>query len=435
MAENAAAKKGGKSGWLKAGVLGVLGLGGGAVGTYATAVVDRVVKPNKPVANFAVAADGLSVTCQNRATGESGWWDFGDGTPLEPFAPDQPAVAHAYAKPGTYAVKLTVRNFLLEENERSVPVEAAVAAKDAPPPDVAVLRAQPVSPQSVAPATFRLTGEVKNAEGTVWDFGDGRLEVGDASGPIDRLVTFEKPGTHTIQLISHGGKVAAKQTATVRVEPPQVGGLMVVVRVTDAGNKVDRVTIPASVSLAPPSAKGAAGTFEKVVAARPGYAVVEATLTSTGVPGVKNLKVQRTADGTGATVSGEWAGDAKVLSKAAGGSDVLIGVKLVQERTTAVQRPAETVTGVLAGGQIVLPLPPQPRGVAGVQRKMQLEIRRTTADGRSQVVANVPDLKLPWSAPVAGLAATPTGTLGAPAAAPVVTARQAGDGLVLTVGN
>jgi PKD repeat protein len=73
------------------------------------------------VANFAVTADGLTVTCESRATGESGWWDFGDGTPLEPFDPGQPTQTHTYAKPGCYAVKLTVRNFLAEVNERPSP--------------------------------------------------------------------------------------------------------------------------------------------------------------------------------------------------------------------------------------------------------------------------------------------------------------------------
>ena len=51
---------------MKAGILGVLGLGGGVAGTYTTAVVNTVIKPTKPVANFSVTADGLGVTCQNQ---------------------------------------------------------------------------------------------------------------------------------------------------------------------------------------------------------------------------------------------------------------------------------------------------------------------------------------------------------------------------------
>ena len=99
---------------------------------YLSVIVDTVVKPSKPVANFAVAADGLTVTCQNHASGESGWWDFGDGTPLEPFDAGQPTVAHTYPKPGTYTVKLTVRNFLVEENTRAVPVDLSAAAPQTP---------------------------------------------------------------------------------------------------------------------------------------------------------------------------------------------------------------------------------------------------------------------------------------------------------------
>ena len=41
-----------RGGWTKAALIGMLGLGGGAAGTYATAVVDRVVKPTKPVGPF-----------------------------------------------------------------------------------------------------------------------------------------------------------------------------------------------------------------------------------------------------------------------------------------------------------------------------------------------------------------------------------------------
>ena len=83
----APAKKG--FGIVKAAMGGFAGLAAGVFGVYATALVDQVAKPGKPVANFAVNADGLRVNFQNQATGQTGWWDFGDGSPLEPFAPDQ----------------------------------------------------------------------------------------------------------------------------------------------------------------------------------------------------------------------------------------------------------------------------------------------------------------------------------------------------------
>ena len=90
------------------------------------------MKPTKPVANFALTPDGLTVACQNHASGESGWWDFGDGTPLEPFAAEQ-HVTHAYAKPGSYTIKLIVRNYFGDENERSVPVDVRAGSQDTTP--------------------------------------------------------------------------------------------------------------------------------------------------------------------------------------------------------------------------------------------------------------------------------------------------------------
>ena len=45
----------------------------------------------------------------------------------------------------------------------------------------------------------------------------------------------------------------------------------------------------------------------------------------------------------------------------------------------------------------VLPLPSLPPNVAGLQRKMSLEIRQAAGDGRFRTVVSVPELKLPWT--------------------------------------
>ena len=404
----APAKK--SSGWIKAGILGVLGLGGGAVGTYATAVVDRVVKPSKPVANFAASVEGMAITCQNRSTGENGWWDFGDGSPLEPFNPDQPAITHIYAKPGTYPIKLTVRNFISEENERTVPVEVGTGtnAKEAPAPFISAFRVQPTSPTPVAPATFRVTAEMANAEHCVWDFGDGRVEVSDG-GKIDRLVTFEKPGQFNIQAVAHNGKQVVKQAAGVKVDAPKNGTLMVVLKVTDRGTRLDRITGTESVAIAAPTGT-AARTFTKVVNARPGYTITSATLANATVAGIKDLKVQTADDKHSVKVTGEWIGDTKA-AKAGAGSDAIVALKVTQERSIA-QSPAVTmVTGTFAAGAnrsgvASLPLPPAPLGWSGLSREYQLEGRAMSQDGRGQPIVQAPPkglgtITLPWSTSVA----------------------------------
>ncbi|QJW99348.1 PKD domain-containing protein [Frigoriglobus tundricola] len=390
-----------KHGWLKAAVDGVLGLGGGAVGTYVTAVVDRVVKPTKPVANFATTPDGLTVACQNHASGESGWWDFGDGSPLEPFTPDQ-HVTHGYAKPGTYHVKLTVRNYLGDENERAVPVEVAYGVKDAPPPQIVAFALSPVSPAAVAPATFRLTADVSNAGACVWDFGDGRVEVSDG-GKIDRLVTFEKPGTFAVSLVAHNGKLGAKQSTPVKVEAPRDGTTMAVLKVIDSGTRVDHTATTESVAVPVPSDKTT--TFHKTIHARPNHTFTAATIAE--VPSsVKNVTVKIAEDKQSAVVSGEWAGDRKATNKAAGGSDAILRIKLGHERVAPHPLTVTMVTGTFgASGPVLkaeLPLPPAPMNLAGAKREYRLEIR-SNREGKSHTVLQAPadgkgSVDLPWMA-------------------------------------
>lgn len=431
MSDQAQAQPKKRGGWLKTALIGVAGLGGGAVGTYATAVIDKVAKPTKPVANFAVAADGLTVTCQNRASGESGWWDFGDGTALEPFDPAQPEQKHTYAKPGNYTVKLTVRNFMADENERTVPVEvAAAAAGPATVPAVLDFAVRPVSAAAVAPATFRITGEVKDAQACVWDFGDGRTEVAGGAGKVDRMVTFERPGDFTVQLIAHNGRQAVKLASPVSVKAPADGSLSLTLRVTDTGSRVEQVA--RSESVAVPVPKEFKGSFSRTVTANPGCTIAQASSATPTVPGVKNLKVAVAGDGRSAVVTGDWDAGAKGQNRAAGGSDAIIPLKVVEKRTSAIRPVVNTVGGATQGYSVhaavpggglppipgtgpsgvqpagyvppaaprsmssfELPLPTPPAGLTQHTRQIQVELRQP---GRKEPLLSVPNVSLPWSA-------------------------------------
>lgn len=378
-----------KRGFFKSILIGIVGLGGGAIGTYSAAVFDKLVKPPLPVANFAVSADGLTVTCQNHASGESGWWDFGDGSPLEPFAAEQPTVAHNYAKPGSYTVKLVVRNLTSDENDRTVAVDVSAVGKDAPAaPLIAGFAVQPVSPATMAPATFRVTADVQNADHIVWDLGDGRVEVAEGGGKIERLVTFDKPGSFPVQLVAHNGKTATKQGAAVKVDAPPDGTLMAVITITDGGAKVERTSRSETLAIAAPKEK--AMNFSKTVAAKPGSTLVEVMTTKPEVPGVKNLKLTIAADKRSALLSGEWANAGK-----AGGTDALIPLKLTEERASS--RPAATMqaTGVLqlaAGGKAnaTIPLPPLSPNLDGITRKIDVEVRQMGPNGKVFVIAAGP---------------------------------------------
>lgn len=405
------AKPGVVRGWFKAVLGAVVGLGSGVLGVYATAIVDKVAKPAKPVANFAVAADGLTVTCQNHASGESGWWDFGDGTPLEPFDAALPSVAHTYAKPGTYAVILTVRNFLMEENDRRVPVDLSQAsAAQAQPPAVTGLTVEPIGPRAIAPAAFRVRGEVKNADRVLLDLGE-KVEVTTDNGQFERLVVFEKPGQFPIQLTGLSGKTAVKQSQMVRVEAAAAGSLSVVLRVTDTAAQVERKETPVTVAL-PLPAKGAKPGMEKMIPAQPGFTITEVKVGKVASAAMKNLKAEMTADKRAVKLTGEWTATGDGATKAAGGSDVVVPLTLVQERTVSRQGATDSMAAAMgleqtaAGlrGSTALKPRSQPLGTAGVQRRMALEIRQATADGQSTLLAIDPDVKFPWAKQVAGAA-------------------------------
>ena len=403
-------KKGGKGGLVKAGLGGMAGLMAGFVGVYATSIVDKVAKPSKPVANFAVSAEGLTVVCQNHASGDSGWWDFGDGTPLEPFADGEQVVKHTYAKPGNYAVKLTVRNYFADENERTVPVDLTVPRANSPAGGLAVnnFTATPVGGVTSAPATFRVKGDVANADKVLWDTGGDQLEVTDSPGAFEKLVVFEKPGTYPIQVIGYNGKNAVKRSATVTVSAPMSGTLSVVIRTGGSGTKVDRRAFTETVAIPLPAKD--VKTFERAIAVRPGYVLLDAKLGTVASTAAKNLKVTPAADKKSVTVSGEWTGSGNAATKSAGGSDLMVPVILTQERSEAVTLPPQTVAAHFAtdawlfGGEsgtrvATLVLPPLPAGVTA-KRTLALEVNETRADGVPVAIGALADLKLPYAARV-----------------------------------
>ena len=221
------------------------------------------------------------------------------------------------------------------------------------------------------------------------------------------MVTFDKPGTFPLQLVAHNGKQAAKQAGAVKIENPPAGSVTAILKVIDTGSQVSRNVRNESVTIPVPGGKNPPPTFAKVLQARPGFTIAEAVLVKAAIASVKNLKLAVAPDKHSVVVSGEWVGN----PKAAGGSDVIVPVKLTEERTTA-QPPAVTmVTGTIGGhggpARCELPLPPAVSGLAGGKREYQIEIRQPGANGKSVVALQAPQggvgsVSFPWSGKVAG---------------------------------
>ncbi len=386
-------------GWIK-GVLGLfVGVGSGVVVMYSNAIVNQVVKPTRPVANFAVSADGLTVTCQNHASGDSGWWDFGDGSTLDPFDAGQQTQTHSYAKLGTYSVKLTVRNFMMEENERAVPVDLTTPPKTLPP-TITALKVDALGGTAVAPAGFRITGNVQNAQSVIFDMG-GEQTVENLSGDFVKFVVFDKPGSQTIQVLGVAGLTAVKREASVEVRAAPTGSVSVVLKVTDSGTQVEKRTATPTVAI--PLPKKGETRFQRPVSADPGFTIADIKVGKLNPAVVKNVKLELLPDRTAGNLVGDWAAAGDALTKAAGNADVMVPLTLSLQRAAPVVLPTETVSAVVnAAGQVTaIPLPPRRLGLQDAQRKIELQLSRAMPDGSADILAFVPDLKFPWKGAVA----------------------------------
>ncbi|MFT3881292.1 MAG: PKD domain-containing protein [Gemmatales bacterium] len=160
-------------------------IGGGIVGLvvagglmWFTPLIDRFVKPAKPLANFASedGGDSLTVTFKNLSqNAKEAKWDFGDGTPLEIVAGTQTEIKHKFKKANTYKVKLVVKNVVDQEDSRESQI--AVGVK----PQILDLSMKPID-QKTKPFTagvkikFEATADL-DAD-VEWDFGDGIYQQG-----------------------------------------------------------------------------------------------------------------------------------------------------------------------------------------------------------------------------------------------------------------
>ncbi|HJZ54510.1 MAG TPA: hypothetical protein VKE74_06105, partial [Gemmataceae bacterium] len=168
----------------------------------------------------------------------------------------------------------------------------------------------------------------------------------------------------------------------------------------------ERVPVSKSVAVAVPNGKATAPGFTKMLVARPGFTIADAAITNSNLAGVKDLKVQVAPDRRSASVSGEWAGDPKAVTKAVGGSDVIIPVALTEERSTPVPAAVTVVAGTFVGlsafGAATLPLPSAPPGLAGSTREMTLEIRQLGPGGKPTNLKTIPLVPHPPGQPLWG---------------------------------
>jgi PKD repeat protein len=377
MAETPPAQ-GGKFGWLKAIIGTVAGLLSGACAMYFTPLVDKIIKPAKPLANFAVEHQGLTVTFQDRSNGGGeGWWDFGDGSPLEPVSSKQDHLTHTYAKPGNYTAKLSLRNYLGEESERSVSLQLDMPTAD--DPEVVAFNAEPTCPAVYAPATFRLTTKVKNAALLVFDFGDElpMKIVPDPGSESESVITFKEAGSHTIRLVAINGKKTVEQNQVVYVSVPPKGMASALLTVSDRGTQVEKLEITETLGQAfPPNVQASIYAIDRLIQARPGFTITDARLKPVSDQGVRNLKLQMAPDRLSVRLTGELAKGTGLLARKAPLPNLVVQVVLAEERrTVATRAPIQLAATLTVPGSTDLALPALPPNWANVERGMTLQMK------------------------------------------------------------
>jgi PKD repeat protein len=364
-------------GWLRAAVTSVVGLVGGACLMYFSPLIDKVIKPGAPVANFQSETSGLKVVFHNRSSnGAEGWWDFGDGSALEPFQPNQECVTHTYARPGSYAVKLSVRSLFGQESDRSVTV-ALDQAPASTAPAIEALQVIPLQANAYAPATFKVVTAVKNAEFCVLATGeDHPIEVvTDTSGTQEHYVTFKYPGTHVLQLAAYGNKQTVQKSQPVRVEKQPAGAVMAVLNVTHQVVYVEtkeqreplRIDFPAS-------EKGSVANLSRSISARDGFSVVGARFDPDPAKDanvVRNARLEVSPDRKAVRLT------CQLLKNPKGPTGWTAPVLLsLEKRSLPAARPMDQVgVQIPVPGKAVLPVPMPQGGWVSQQHSLSLQMQ------------------------------------------------------------
>lgn len=351
--------------WMKGLITSVLGLASGAALMYLTPVVNNVIKPAKPVSNFAAQVAGMNVHFNNRSTGASqGWWDFGDSSALEPFDPKLETVTHTYEKPGSYTVKLSLQNLIGDESERSatVNIDGETAAPQA---SVTNFTLQSLTAGETAPALYRLQADVAGATECILCAGDNRpMEIIDGPGHIDRLITFDAVGDYIVRLAAVNGKQLAEKTAAVHVGPGAAGGLLAKLKVSYEAihvaryAKTWRIHVGWEGDLQQPTSP-----FRKERAADPGCTISDPTIVNQSDPQApRDLACQLAPDKSKIILTGELVRPTGLLTRNQTAPAWLAEVKAnVERRSPPRQVNRDDVTVAIAPNRTVK-IPLQPLG-------------------------------------------------------------------------
>jgi gliding motility-associated-like protein len=163
------------------------------VGDLRANLVADIVKL-APCEAFNYRFDNLSTTDPSRPFSDTSFvWDFGDGSPR--VIAGLNSLTHAYANPGTYEVRLVLRDTAYCNNPDSVTITLRVAAN--------VEAAFDTPPSGCAPYTANFNNTSIGGLTFEWLFDDPASGVDNTSTLINPTHVFTNPGTYRVRLIAN----------------------------------------------------------------------------------------------------------------------------------------------------------------------------------------------------------------------------------------
>ncbi|HZZ80421.1 MAG TPA: PKD domain-containing protein [Gemmataceae bacterium] len=365
--------------WVKGIVTSIFGLLSGAALMYLTPVVNNVVKPAKPIANFAAQVNGPSVQFNNRSTGGTeGWWDFGDGSALEPFDPKAENITHTYKKPGTYSAKLSLQNLIGESSERAAPVTVDADAP-ASKVELASFDLIPITPRETAPAVYRLQAKVAGATHCILCRGDHRpMEIIDDPNRLDQLISFDEMGTYTVRLAAVNGKQLIEKAQEIFVGANEGGELLAKVKVSYQAVRVERVTKTWRIHCGwQGDLNDPYSSFRRERQADPGTIIVGAEIVNKADETTpRNLECKLSEDRTKVVLTGELVRPTGVLLQTQTAPRWLATVKATLERRSAPRtlQPDEVTMAVGPGRSVKIPMQALRQGWEPVKAQVSMEL-------------------------------------------------------------
>lgn len=144
-----------------------------------------------PCEAFSYQFNNNSTTLPSRPfTDTSFVWDFGDGSPR--VVAGLNSVNHSYAAPGTYNVRLVLKDTAYCNNPDSITLQVRVAAN--------VVAAFETPPTGCAPYTAEFNNTSVGGATFQWDFGDPASGADNTSTDINPTHVYNLPGTYVVTM-------------------------------------------------------------------------------------------------------------------------------------------------------------------------------------------------------------------------------------------